>query len=150
MKLSRRDAAAMRLALECLRAYRGPRIALDSADEVLSYGPHLGEAHRIHAAMWGCPKSLDEPQPLRLLRARLALLLRATLRAAGELRFSRCVNVCEDGERWECESCGARFHHMKDDCGCDRGMEAPHFTKAMQPLWELAPKHSTREGAGRG
>lgn len=124
--MSRRDRACLVLALEGARVARwpdGPWMAPDFLAE--SDGPPLD----VHRAWWAAAWDLaryDAGGPRwprsteRLLRARLALLLRALLRA-------------DAGDFGPTAWAGCR-------CSCDGdngGWQATRYT----PLWELAPQH---------
>jgi hypothetical protein len=129
MKLTRRDRAAMQLALEVLRNHRRfPAVGLGQAADVLGYGPPRLEE-------WAAPArwSNRSPRSARLLRARLALYLRAVLRAdAGHY------------VEWRCSVCGeeayasARFCYRDGDGPNAIPME-PH--RRITPLWERAAAH---------
>lgn len=135
-RLSRRDRAAMVMSLAVLRSV--PRTA---RGEVMLEGAAvvLREAHGAltfgHSAL--LPRSVwlvtREGAPPRLLRARLALALRAMLRAdAGD-----CGPV-------RCPSCGARGHVALGQCFA--GAHAiVRVGKRIAPLWQQAP----RTGEGR-
>lgn len=132
----------MRLAYACLRE---GRYVLWDALEAL----HLGDERAVEIAY--CVERSDVDP--RLLRARLALLLRAMLRAAsgdlGRQTFG-----------WFCASCGTRStlpDHCPwegqgpGSCKCDKGCacQAPERWvqhRKMTPLWQIAPA----TGAGRG
>lgn len=123
LPLRRRDVNAMRLALDNLRADDA------SADVLLEqFAPHGGPSNAIAAAfngawyemanaMYGSEGFTEMPtrHELRLLRARLALLLRCLLRVdAGNYGRSRChcgahvvMDVADrpDGTVYECWWC---------------------------------------------
>lgn len=128
--LSRRDRAALVLAYELIRT----RWALDAEDELRAVVDVLQAA-----AMFSAPPMADfarlvnderfatyltGDQPNRLLRARLALLLRAILRAdAG--KFGKMVCTCF-GEPRDIET-------HRDARHCTK----PHLLR-YTPLWERA------------
>jgi len=127
VKLSRRDRAAMTLALECVRE---SRCGLNEASRALGIGD--ADSRFLREAMghnwYG---HVD-----RVRRARLALALRVLLRAdAGD--FARRV---------VCPECGSRLpDHYKggERIVCDENdVERSAFrTCRVRPLWESAPEH---------
>lgn len=125
MTFTRRDVAAMRLAYECLRGSVGRRAVF----RALELGPW--DIYRAAADAAWC---VD----LRLLRARLALLLRCLLRVAEgdygkDVRCEACngtgkgdMLVGDEHERYVCRRClGWGWHRVG------------RYT----PLWELARSH---------
>lgn len=128
LKLSRRDRAACVLAYEILRDLRGSgpvwgaiadvKTVLDGAQCGLDFLERLYQIIDAHE-----PVDLTNP---RLLRARLALYLRALLRAAAG-----------DCGPWRCRTCG-RFlprHHFegaaRHRCLADGG----RYWRPVHPLW---------------
>ena len=115
--MTRRDRAAMRLALEVLR--RGGWTCIRDVRLVLVHGDAARElAAHVPAAQWSPGDRIA-----RLLRARLALYLRALLRAdAGDY-----------GRAW-CSLCGPRCPGV---CECwDMGRRLGPRTRRYTPLWE--------------
>lgn len=144
-RMTRRDRAAMALALECARdaACRiDAETAMESACEALRNGGPMAYAIRS-GVLWaqelwaiadrGREGFVGWRRLCLVLRARLALLLRALLRAdAGDFGSrrlwcpaccSRRVATSRNGGPWACEVCGTP------------GV----FTPRITPLWELAP-----------
>jgi hypothetical protein len=119
--LSRRDRAAIAIALECLRfAKWEPDVAVADAYGILVAGERVAKATRDAVfGAWGI-----DGRGWRLLRARLALYLRALLRA-------------DRGDYGPTEWLGC-------SCSCDgdRGGWAP---RRITPLWALAPAHEVRQ-----
>ena len=126
MTLSRRDRAAMSLALECLREWARPVMAcaaVRAAAEVLFEGGDCA-----NAIVCSLPE-IPMYQRSRLLRARLALYLRAMLRADrgdfGPYACPRCG--CDDYEPTSggrCPDC--RAHNVRVYLAARR----------ITPLWE--------------
>jgi hypothetical protein len=131
--MTRRDRYALALALECLRTppkvTRVPMYALHALPE------EIREAWEIARYEVGVPH--------RLLRARLALLLRVMLRVdAGDVRRWRCPqhgrSVAwdwhdEHGEEWWCSAC-RRWRISRIDPPTCR----------IRPLWEIAAREAGR------
>lgn len=157
--LSRRDVAAMRLALECLRWHPLPdddeaAEAIDSAADALRLPRWWFDGHARGVAR-ELPYDLDVPP--RILRARLALALRVLLRAdAGDFGWPG-YEKCDGFEVHECRSCGVRweayfspaYHHglarkaQYDEMRAheeQRGHTVAK-TRRVRPLWERAPAH---------
>lgn len=126
--LTRRDRCAMALALECVRGDNGVA-AFMRARRALALGGFGSTSAQVYDAF----SDAIALGAWRLLRARLALLLRAMLRAdAGD--FGPCVcRDCGHAYRpgpWErCEAGTERWH------GC-RGVH-----RRITPAWERAPRH---------
>lgn len=119
MMLTRRDRAAMVLALECIR--RG-----DSIGGVLLPLDCAGTAARILAGdvfdVWA--RDYAQGNDEVMLRARLALYLRAVLRAdAGD--FGHYFKTCTDDR-------------------CDCWGRKKWNSRRIRPLWESAPKTRAR------
>jgi hypothetical protein len=126
--MTRRDRCALALALEVLRA-ESSQWAARLASDVLERGDDVAEA--LGEAVEG-QRSLDHhyrccgggpvssASARRLLRARLALVLRAMLRA-------------DKGDFGPTE-----WHGCNCSCDGDRGGWLP---RRITPLWELAPAH---------
>lgn len=133
MTLTRRDRAAMVLALECLRA--------DSAfAEALRYGDEQG------FALWACVMGVTyapEPVGSRLLRARLALYLRALLRADEYERSDHGWNFSTPPVRTVvCDRCAQAlpFYEVGDAVNACPMDGKPSRARYAIPLWELAAK----------
>jgi hypothetical protein len=139
--LSRRDRAACALALECLRQMRA------DLSRNPAVGVALGSAHVALDAPAVSGRSVENistalavsvyRMPARLLRARLALYLRALLRA----------DVGDLGPLW-CNTCGwlgAGTYMAGDRCGsCRRYAHGPigeYGPRRITPLWERAKAH---------
>lgn len=128
--LSRRDRAAMVLAYEALRLGH-----LGAAMDILGHGDE--EAYRLRVVArsefdWVCFDRRE--RSYRLLRARLALLLRVLLRADagdyGEVTCERCGNR-GDGTHETGEPCGLCWQTCVEPVPSYRPR---HFA----PLWESA------------
>jgi hypothetical protein len=148
--LTRRDRAAMVLALECLRNYTHPldaRDAIQDAHAALGL-PNFGNDGARVTLDLALAATLRETwvwdgRATRLLRARLALLLRVMLRVdKDDLRRWRCPEhgrrVAWDwhdghGEEWWCAEC-RRWRIVKID--------PP--TCHIRPLWEIAAREAGR------
>jgi hypothetical protein len=118
--LSRRDRAACQLALECLRA--APRgEGWDHATSALEHGDRAGPP--LSRALDCTASEYGHRRVGRLLTARLALYVRALLRA-------------DRGDYGPTEWLGCTC-----SCDGDRGGWAP---RRITPLWELAPAHEGR------
>lgn len=152
--MTRRERAAMELALNGVRfdvrhdalpkTHEEAETDLCFVRPPLQYG--LGRCSGLSDAM---TKALRAGAPGRLVRARLALYLRARLRAEGreEIGFGR----------WVCAGCGSedlrsiyeqvpRFVGDEWRPACRTcGGEQTDYTCRIAPLWELAPSH----GGGR-
>lgn len=134
--LRRRDRAAMVLALECLRWYpRGPEAsdALRDASDALrlpmwEVGPRTAIGAELYEAV---RQTWQDDRSCRLLRARLALLLRVLLRVdAGDYGGSRPA---------ECHACGGAITVFGDGAPCDVcGGLGDLRTSHIRPLWEAA------------
>jgi hypothetical protein len=140
--MTRRDRAALSLALEVLRAeYGSAGLAADVLERGDDAAGALGEAvegqrnlDHHYRCCGGGPVSSASAR--RLLRARLALVLRAMLRAdAGDYGPRMCRDCGGPYPRGVWEPCRAGTEHWH---GC-RGVAA-----AYTPLWELAPAHDGR------
>jgi hypothetical protein len=125
--MTRRDRAALSLALEVLRAeYGSAGLAADVLERGDDAAEALGEAvegqrnldHHYRCCGGGPVSSAESAR--RLLRARLALVLRAMLRA-------------DKGDFGPTE-----WHGCNCSCDGDRGGWLP---RRITPLWELAPAH---------
>lgn len=136
-RLTRRERAALSLALEVLR--RGV------ADHGSGYrwirgaaAFHVGSAY--NALIYGRDDDGEDPVPhpgehvdSRLLRARLALYLRARLRA----------DRGDCGRAW-CPVCGRRvpLHHVSARyCLTVHGGRRTRLSRRITPLWQQAPAH---------
>jgi hypothetical protein len=127
MKLSRRDRAAMQLALETLRGWRG-HVAIEGAHDALRLadGAALDIGHAVRRELLHAYDLAEIRRPdwvacrARLLRARLALYLRAVLRA-------------ERGDFGPTVWLGCT-------CACD-GDNGGWTHRRITPLWERAAAH---------
>jgi hypothetical protein len=123
----------MVLALEVLRGCRSKKVeALDSTVERARFVLNAGDraSRMVAASTFGAVRD-----PLRLLRARLALLLRAMLRAnAGDCGRARCSGC----------RCRTRSQTViaSGFCGCCERSAEWHRDR-ITPLWERAPKAGT-------
>ena len=132
MTLSRRDRCAMALALECCRADGDP------ADTLYYGGPMatlLAEAHTECSLELHDPwmERMTDTREVRLLNARIALLLRAMLRADRG-----------DFGPWRCGECGGECERRDDHCyRIGEGELAIPMTptRRIRPIWEIAPAH---------
>lgn len=144
MKLTRRERAAMELALAVLRhsALITTRTT-DGGAEQLSQCAIREAGIALAVGFSGLTRPIvdTEAEWGRLVRARLALYLRARLRAEGreEVGFGR----------WACVDCGSddlRHPWIEDGPRCRScGGNVIDYTCRVTPLWELAPSH----GGGR-
>jgi hypothetical protein len=121
MTLARRDRAAMTLALECVRLF--PRAGIcdygECAVEMAVEALDLGTSEQIDDIRGALPRFNRGGLrgDCRVMRARLALLLRALLRSgAGDF--------------------GKREHEWCEQCSGFHAWHAP-----IRPLWESAPPH---------
>lgn len=145
--LTRRDRAALTLALECLRDNdRGyaTMVCVRQAMEIMEHGsyPLHRDLGRYVAVGYKAAHGGGGVSP-RILRARLALALRVLLRAD--------IDDCYLSE-WICMDCGSGNHSQNfnaplgccicHDCGGESIVERPHHR--ITPLWEMAPS------SGRG
>lgn len=143
LRLSRRDRAAIVLAYEHLREWS----VLDGKQV-----PRGGGAPNALSAAIGAMSSFSEPlylglrsvvfhawpepsemRAVRLLRARLALLLRCLLRAA-------------DGDygEWRCVACGSRTVHIGGPwCPGNHAHGERGYTRYIRSLW--SPREETGE-----
>jgi hypothetical protein len=144
--VTRRDRAATVLAYECVRWHplaEEAEDALESAEKALSlplWAPVDSLANVVGRALCYARdnRRLLDDRASRLLRARLALLLRALLRAdAGDY-----------GPSPVCARCGSPFvspYVGKAWCyGACRRAFVP-TTRRITPLWERAPSHERGE-----
>ena len=138
--MTRRDRAAMVLAYEWCRSSVAIPDPLYRADQALRFGGPMA-------------RSIFENirhTTTRLTRARLALLLRAMLRApqdayetvCGECGTAYCREFYEDEP-------GAKFMHAwfeHQDCNCDGMTGDDPFSRPLRyrALWESAPPHTER------
>lgn len=125
LPLSRRDRAALVLAYECLRSRRD-RFGLYYAGSAVNMGGSA-VADKIDDAIGAARGLLSTPTGERLLRARLALLLRVILRVDEDWLGPTIVS--DEVARLRPELVRAGLLN----------------TRPMRPLWERAPKH----GGGR-
>jgi hypothetical protein len=142
MSLSRRDRAAMLLALEGIRhdvrwmyGVAGTGVPL----EVLAYGPGDLYAAVMDARVLLLAK--DWRTATRLLRARLALALRVLLRASGTEESGAPGGYAIDA----CETCGGYglrpgWYDDVDCVTCD-GCGTREVPIRVRALWEMAPPH---------
>jgi hypothetical protein len=134
----------MALALEVLRADDGELDMVDFVD-TLDWGGDVAIA--TGRAVMRALRYLRR-RDRRLLRARLALYLRAVLRAgAGDYGWLR-------SSAYECCVCGERVYvsqadtleelhaHMTGPCAPSRGVAPMRYARDMRILWELAPPHT--------
>lgn len=152
MKLTRRERAAMELALAALRhsALITTRTTDGGAEQLSQCAiREAGIALAVGFSGLARPIVDTEAEWGRVIRARLALYLRARLRAEGrgEIGFGR----------WVCAGCGSedlrsiyeqapRFVGDEWRPACRTcGGEQTDYTCRVTPLWELAPSH----GGGR-
>ena len=131
--LSRRDRAACLLALECLREMMSPVMSdacVRAAADVLESGGEVS-VYLIFASL---PEAIPTYQRARLLRARLALYLRALLRA----------DRGDFGTRARCGWCNGTGCPAEDPrCSCCEHCDNGAIRRApWRPLWELASPHS--------
>lgn len=135
--MTRRDRAALVLAYECVRQRCGAvpgrphwtwtyKDVLEMAREALDLGDSGTDALAATLVYMSDWRHYD-----RVLRARLALLLRALIRAdAGDF-----------GRTW-CVPCG---EHNPAGCECwDEGRDLGPRSRRITPLWTLARKDTTR------
>jgi hypothetical protein len=148
-QLSRRDRAALALALECLRA--GDDYDASSA---LFAGAHEETCSAIRLAFLDAGFST----PNRVLCARLALALRVLLRAdAGDfgarerwLQCQRCWRIERDLDS-EAARQGVCVPFPRSGLDCPGNSHAPAYLlpmqwplppyRAVRPLWERAKRH---------
>jgi hypothetical protein len=147
--MTRRDRAAMQLALELVRKPHtlygrdGAWYALDEAMDALRLGS-------VRVQPWCLRPYIDrswdfETDEIRLVRARLYLALRVLLRADGDgMRAPRLG-------RWLCPDCGRRsYFRLCQPCGLldseedysDTRRRFEGMTRCITPLWEKAPAHA--------
>lgn len=139
MKLSRRDCCALALALECLRrpGWRDLKRTMLEVQACLDLADH------------GSPLLTTFPYgsyPMRLarvVRARLALFIRATLRAD---RGDCGPPLCQCGRPMVQHSWvdGGWSHEWATECVSDEDHELmphPHWVGPVRALWEQAPPH---------
>lgn len=145
--MTRRDRYALALALECLRWHGHRRNAegcIGCAQGALGYGERvagvlLNAAYDAEREMW------EDDRAHRLLRARLALLLRVLLRADGLDAWSGApggydMEGCEVCH-WRGEVPGREHDEDCRFCGGYGWTLAPiHIT----PLWDLAARGASR------
>lgn len=139
MTLSRRDRLAAALALDCLRSDDGIHAA-EALSASLRDGPfmwpYLIWDSWERALADGDAFAVKRYGSWRLLRARLALLLRATLRADAV-----------DFSRRRCASCGSRYTIAEPDddglpsfwCGRERRWQSDGpgvWDRRITPLWQ--------------
>lgn len=153
--LSRRDRAALALALECLRG--GEWMAPDHLASAGVVSQRLFEAW--WEAAWEAESRGGEGGPewdrvtQRLLRARLALALRVLLRADAwdyGRRWWHCSAECGAGDltRWPPPESAPCVH-------CDEGaIDGPGVYvhaeyEPIRPMWERAPAHDGTSPAMR-
>lgn len=158
-RLTRRERAAMQLALEVIRLDVGRAehapveawLSLSGASSAL----RMGEARTVLPVPFAplLPPGwtlTDDSGPIRLIRARLALYLRARLRA----------DRGDCGRAW-CPGCERRvpLHHVSArHCLTVHGGRRTRLSRRITPLWQLAPEHDGRtprerreaRGGGRG
>jgi hypothetical protein len=151
--VTRRDRAAMALALELVREMGGRRAAPESwtalhrASEALFMGSLAATrlAHAVHGEIRRLAFTVPFPRrEIAKFRARLALYLRAALRAdAGDFG----IPACSCGEPWTAghvpggvgrwyapaEGCEQRFGRKGHDW-------LPRSLAPVRPLWELATR----------
>ena len=152
MKLSRRDRAAMTLALECCR---GRWMAVWSARTALYHGTdpgplfdaEPGPAVRLASTIDRIDRQFRTPDEARLLRARLALALRVLLRADREDYGPRVGRVVQPGTCITCGGAGpltyttVRGEACSSVCASLARRILPRRSIAIRPLWESAPPH---------
>lgn len=138
--MTRRDRAALALAYECLRRQRGRSVypheeALITAINALS----CADDERLWLLVDERFTASTGHHATRLLRARLALLLRVLLRAADDDVFSiECPACRHRGEHgrmvaWPFHRWKGKTHLL---CGC--GDDAWIDGLRIRPLWEIA------------
>jgi hypothetical protein len=153
--MTRRDRAAMRLALEVLRAeYGSAGLAADVLERGDDAAEALGEAvegqrnldHHYRCCGGGPVSSAESAR--RLLRARLALVLRAMLRAdKGDYGEIACTG-CGDSDSYHrpgdgCRDCWIEHWQLTGQIISDN--ERPRYERVrIAPLWERAPAHDGR------
>lgn len=146
LRLTRRDRAALTLALECLRAKVGPfgdhaYYHVNNAAGALDLGRAVSDQLRDVIL----DMERDDAADWRLLRARIALALRAILRADAIERDDWWPRY-EMRTRVVCAGCGdilpAYAHGEKTSAACPRTGRVETARNAI-PLWEQAP--ATRE-----
>ena len=139
-RLTRRDRAACALALECLRVGDSLRRArdrraagrVDDAVRTMCVG---GTIPRQMCPGWSASRLFPHaPLPsARLLCARLALLLRAVLRAdVGDYGDYGVMRYAPDALAYLCLS--------GDEMAAHGPFVGPKFTSRITPLWEQASK----------
>lgn len=163
-RLTRRDRAAMQLAYECVRS-RWWSSARDSdirlAEDALFLGGRaasgiLRASEEAREAIYFAGFAVEHFREYRLLRARLALLLRVLLRAdAGDFGnlWPRHIACTKHGRiatsrgdvgnpRWaHCNSCGVEWQNL-DRLSREAGAAYQWGEKTVtigRPLWESAP-----------
>lgn len=154
MTLTRRDRAAMVLALEWVRVTRdrggGPFVAVEQALDLLWHGRETARAVERSGRVSKPRAEEDGDLDLRrrLLRARLALYLRAVLRAN---RVDADGNADPDygphrdvaGMLGHCERCGWTQGAGEVDNG-NPNCHGMGTTRRIRPLWDRAPKTRAR------
>jgi hypothetical protein len=140
--LSRRDRAALRLAYEVLLRDD----AVGHARRALSLGGPMSRA--IEDASY----ALAAPLGMRILRARLALLLRVVLRVdRGDFGALRCEHGARTLWRvlptseWPSRD-EPRLAYACPCLGAWRPCVEPWPLRVIRPLWESAPPHDGRRG----
>lgn len=135
--MTRRDRAALVLAYEVLRAWGDPcgqRAAVHASGLCSRALDALRLGDDVSRAIFDAYMSGPWIDP-RLLRARLALLLRVLLRADagdfGEVACERCGSV-GDGTHERGEACGA--------CWVRYGTWSSYRPRRYTPLWDAARK----------
>lgn len=134
MSLSRRDRAAMQLALEWLRENPWHMVdRIDAAERALFLGGST--SRRVQRGMHGFA---SRSQPWRMTRARLALCLRAVLRAdRGDC----------GPKRKRCPACGWR-EGIASEALTDAMRDCDEWPRdewrPYRPLWEQAPATRVR------
>lgn len=127
-RLSRRDRAAMVLALECIRARHGLNRAMRALEMGPPHGTSVTVVFRIEDA-----QCVAYPPSDRILRARLALTLRVLLR----------VDAGDFGPRARCAACGSasvtrspKAHAPWCYGACSK--RTRYGSRRYRPLWEHA------------
>lgn len=136
--LTRRDRAACVLAYECLRSPHWTTTRSRPLDADHRVGAAIVCLQQSSRGLWRHVKhewtKIDNDP--RILRARLALALRALLRADAD----------DYGGRWACTVCGSKNYthalftgRMVSRCNDCGEYGAPDWTIRIRPLWEMAP-----------
>lgn len=150
-RLSRRDRAALTLALECLRTVgieHGDRDARDATSDAtgviacVEYAAPVSRAalHALERCSW---------RNVRMIRARFALLLRAVLRADDADRKAATLGLpAAILMRWHaaCDGCGESLpnYAIGDLVNVCPKRGGHPVARQARPLWEHAPQTRPR------